>query len=96
MAESMEALSWTDTSDGAGSDYNEELITTASITTSIYQHEKENGRSYHAFHAGKYVMPNDDGEQERMDSQCTWSKKASIAETNVHSSSLPLPAAGAQ
>ena len=71
MAESMEALSWTDTSDGADSGYDEELISTASVTTSIYQHETENGRSYHAFHAGKYVMPNDDGEQDRMDSQYT-------------------------
>jgi hypothetical protein len=75
MAESMEALSWTDTSDGADSGYDEELISTASITTSIYQHEKENGRSYHAFHAGKYVMPNDDGEQDRMDSQYTLGKE---------------------
>jgi hypothetical protein len=96
MAESMEALSWADTSDGADSGYDEELTSTASITTSIYQHEKENGRSYHAFHAGKYVMPNDDGEQDRMDSQYTWAKKVSIAETNVYSSSLPLPATGAQ
>ena len=47
MAEGMEALSWTDSSDGADSGYDEELISTASITSSIYQHEKENGRSYH-------------------------------------------------
>jgi hypothetical protein len=69
MAEAMEALSGTDGSDGGDSGYNEEISSTTSITSSIYEHEKENGRSYHAFHAGKYVMPNDDGEQDRMDSQ---------------------------
>jgi len=55
-----------------------------------------NGRSCHTFHADKYVMPNDDGEQDRMDSQYTWAKKVSIAEINVHSSSLLLPTTGTQ
>jgi len=41
-------------------------------------------------------MPNDDGEQDQMDSQYTWAKKVSITEINVHSSSLPLPTTGAQ
>ena len=36
-------------------------------------------------------MPNDDGEKDRIDSQYTWTKKARITETNVHSSSLPTP-----
>jgi hypothetical protein len=36
MAEGTEALSWTDTSDGTDSGYDEELISTAPITTSIY------------------------------------------------------------
>jgi hypothetical protein len=66
-AEAMEAVSLTDTSD-SDSGYNEDILSTQSITSSIYEHEKENGRSYHAFHAGKYVMPNDEGEQNRMDS----------------------------
>ena len=38
---------------------------------------------------------NDDGEQDRLDSQYTW-VKVSIAEINVHSSSLLLPTTGAQ
>lgn len=64
----MEPLSWTEGSDSGDSTYDEEMLSTASITSSIYEHERENGRSYHAFHAGKYLMPNDDGEQDRMDS----------------------------
>lgn len=42
-------------------------LSTASLNSSIYDYEKEYGRSYHAFRRGKYVMPNDDREQDRMD-----------------------------
>ena len=42
-------------------------FSTASLNASIYEYEEEYGRSYHAFRRGKYVMPNDDREQERMD-----------------------------
>jgi hypothetical protein len=41
-------------------------LSTASLNASIYDYEQEYGRSYHAFRRGKYVMPNDDREQERM------------------------------
>ena len=95
MAETMEALSWTETSDG-DSGYSEEMLSTRSITSSIYEHEKENGRSYHAFHAGKYVMPNDEGEQDRMDSQSDWLMDTIVAETDIYSSTLPRPAADAR
>ncbi|SMY26882.1 unnamed protein product [Zymoseptoria tritici ST99CH_1A5] len=59
-----------DTSGYASSDsgYSEALLSTASITSSIYQYELENGRTYHAFARDKkHVLPNDEIEQERMD-----------------------------
>jgi hypothetical protein len=52
----------------ADSGYTEQYeLSTASVSSSIYDYEEEYGRSYHAFRRGKYVMPNDDREQERMD-----------------------------
>nr|OQO25088.1 hypothetical protein B0A51_06369 [Rachicladosporium sp. CCFEE 5018] len=51
----------------ADSGYSEAALSTASITSSVFDYEEEYGRSYHAFRRGKYVMPNDLGEQERMD-----------------------------
>ncbi|KAK0615551.1 methyltransferase domain-containing protein [Bombardia bombarda] len=42
---------------------------TGSITSSIYHYEYENGRRYHAYRSGQYVLPNDDAEQERLDLQ---------------------------
>jgi len=40
---------------------------TASLTSSIKNHTYENGRRYHAYHAGEYFLPNDEREQERLD-----------------------------
>ena len=48
---------WTDS---AGSE-------TTSITSSIRNHIFENGRRYHKYHDGQYVMPNDESEQNRED-----------------------------
>lgn len=42
---------------------------TASITTSILRYRQENGRTYHAYKDGKYVIPNDAAENERLDLQ---------------------------
>lgn len=42
---------------------------TASITSSILKYREENGRTYHAYKDGKYMIPNDDREQERLDLQ---------------------------
>ncbi|KAK2738966.1 methyltransferase domain-containing protein [Colletotrichum kahawae] len=47
----------------AGSGY------TSSITSSIFHYQYENGRRYHAYREGQYVLPNDDQEQERLDLQ---------------------------
>lgn len=38
-----------------------------SVTSSIYNFRQENGRTYHAYSDGKYVIPNDEREQDRMD-----------------------------
>lgn len=40
-----------------------------SIASSILQYRHENGRTYHAYNDGKYILPNDDMEQDRLDLQ---------------------------
>lgn len=40
---------------------------TTSATSSIFNYEYENGRRYHAYKAGQYLLPNDESEQERLD-----------------------------
>lgn len=40
---------------------------TASLTSSIENYPFENGRRYHAFKDGSYIMPNDDSELDRLD-----------------------------
>ncbi|KAK0390738.1 hypothetical protein NLU13_0241 [Sarocladium strictum] len=38
-----------------------------SLRSSIFDYKYENGRRYHAFRAGQYLLPNDETEQERLD-----------------------------
>ena len=38
---------------------------TRSVASSIYDYEQSHGRTYHAYHAGKYTLPNDVDEQDR-------------------------------
>jgi len=54
--------------------YSDEGYDTASIASdltslksSVMNYEYENGRRYHGYQAGKYMLPNDDKEQERLD-----------------------------
>lgn len=49
-----------DYSSSAGSD-------TTSVSSTVYNYQYENGRRYHNFRAGKYLLPNDEAEQERLD-----------------------------
>ncbi|KAH7134652.1 S-adenosyl-L-methionine-dependent methyltransferase [Dactylonectria estremocensis] len=42
---------------------------TQSISSSILEYRRENGRTYHAYKDGKYNLPNDDLENERLDLQ---------------------------
>lgn len=39
------------------------------MTSSIFDYQYENGRRYHAYREGEYVLPNDQQEQERLDLQ---------------------------
>lgn len=38
---------------------------TTSVASSVFHYEYENGRRYHNFRAGKYMLPNDEDEQDR-------------------------------
>ena len=67
MAQAIEAQDFDAHSDADDSGYDEASLSSASVTSSIYNYEQEHGRTYHAFHAGKYPLPNDEGEQERLD-----------------------------
>ncbi|KAJ9639627.1 uncharacterized protein PV06_03077 [Exophiala oligosperma] len=40
---------------------------TASLSSSVLNYRYENGRRYHAFREGQYVLPNDEPEQDRLD-----------------------------
>ncbi|PGG99464.1 hypothetical protein AJ80_09350 [Polytolypa hystricis UAMH7299] len=42
-------------------------INTSSIETEALEDPKENGRSYHAYREGRYLLPNDDTELQRLD-----------------------------
>lgn len=42
-----------------------DLDETRSLTDSIRQHIVDGGLRYHAYHAGKYLFPNDEAEQDR-------------------------------
>ncbi|KAF2207818.1 hypothetical protein CERZMDRAFT_102084 [Cercospora zeae-maydis SCOH1-5] len=56
----------TDSADsGLGSDIGS--VESASLASSIYGYKYENGRRYHAYRDGAYLMPNDAEEQDRLD-----------------------------
>ncbi|WEW54703.1 hypothetical protein PRK78_000125 [Emydomyces testavorans] len=40
---------------------------TESLASSVYHYQYENGRRYHAYRAGEYLLPNDEKEQDRLD-----------------------------
>ncbi|KAK2744822.1 hypothetical protein FQN57_004146 [Myotisia sp. PD_48] len=41
--------------------------TTASLTSSVMKYQYENGRRYHRYQEGRYLLPNDEKEQHHMD-----------------------------
>ncbi|RDW71024.1 hypothetical protein BP6252_07587 [Coleophoma cylindrospora] len=62
--------------DGGGDEHHQnhdpalgldDRASTTSTTSSVLNYQYENGRRYHAYHAGAYFMPNDEREQESMD-----------------------------
>ncbi|KAH8654712.1 S-adenosyl-L-methionine-dependent methyltransferase [Ilyonectria robusta] len=61
---------------------------TASVTNSILNYRFENGRTYHAYKDGKYYMPNDETENNRLDLQhnlflLTFDNKLSLSPPNL-------------
>ncbi|KAK2813779.1 hypothetical protein FQN50_000177 [Emmonsiellopsis sp. PD_5] len=60
---------------------------TTSVTSSIKNYVYENGRRYHAFKEGEYLLPNDEDEQERMDiSHHTYRL---LLDGNLHKAPIP-------
>lgn len=50
------------------STYGRELSTyTASLTSSVLNYRHENGRTYHGYRDGTYLLPNDEDEKDRLD-----------------------------
>ncbi|KAI9836223.1 MAG: hypothetical protein M1819_001560 [Sarea resinae] len=50
----------------AGDMTDEDDDSTYSMTSSIMHFNYENGRRYHAYHEGRYIMPNDEHEQDKL------------------------------
>ncbi|KAA8914987.1 TAM domain methyltransferase [Sphaerosporella brunnea] len=62
------ALEVDDDTEGEDESYGSGNVSdTTSISSSILAYEYENGRRYHAFRSGKYALPNDEQEQDRLD-----------------------------
>ncbi|KAF8860002.1 S-adenosyl-L-methionine-dependent methyltransferase [Acephala macrosclerotiorum] len=48
---------------------NTMLSSTQSVSSSLYEHVEEHGRTYHRYKEGQYPLPNDETEQNRLDFQ---------------------------
>ncbi|KAK2041973.1 methyltransferase domain-containing protein [Colletotrichum somersetense] len=55
--------------DGASLNQESVASSTTSVTSSVLDYRIENGRTYHKYKEGKYAMPNDDRENDRLDLQ---------------------------
>ncbi|WQF84642.1 Putative S-adenosyl-L-methionine-dependent methyltransferase superfamily [Colletotrichum destructivum] len=58
-----------ETEDTSSITYGSLASSTTSVTSSVLGYRLENGRTYHAYKEGKYLMPNDDREIDRLDLQ---------------------------
>ncbi|KAJ5545972.1 hypothetical protein N7494_003557 [Penicillium frequentans] len=56
-----------DVPDNDSAYFGSEKSYTESITSSALNYQYENGRRYHSYHEGEYVLPNDEQEQDRLD-----------------------------
>ncbi|EEU36688.1 uncharacterized protein NECHADRAFT_72681 [Fusarium vanettenii 77-13-4] len=75
--------------DGDSSYETDTASSTQSLSASILDYRRENGRTYHRYKDGKYAMPNDDIENERLDLQhhlflYTLENKLGLAPPNDH------------
>ena len=50
------------------SSFDEKSLLTALLSSSIYNYEVENGRTYYTYKASKYIFPNNEDEKERINS----------------------------
>ncbi|KAH8799755.1 S-adenosyl-L-methionine-dependent methyltransferase [Xylogone sp. PMI_703] len=66
VAEQVDESDQDDNDSALGSDA---VSSTASIGSSIMKYREENGRTYHAYKDGTYVLPNDEPENQRLDLQ---------------------------
>ncbi|KAH7118582.1 TAM domain methyltransferase [Dactylonectria estremocensis] len=48
---------------------SDDQLSSESLRSSIYHYQLENGRKYHCLSEGKYILPNDDDENDRLDIQ---------------------------
>ncbi|RDW74823.1 hypothetical protein BP6252_05965 [Coleophoma cylindrospora] len=58
---------WAD--DDSAYDAGSIATSTTSLNESVLKYRQENGRSYHSYKDGKYLVPNDEGENDRLDLQ---------------------------
>ncbi|KAI9805716.1 MAG: hypothetical protein M1833_005209 [Piccolia ochrophora] len=58
-----------DDNDQANGDRSDSASSSTSIASSVLNYRKENGRSYHRYKDGSYILPNDEEEKERLDLQ---------------------------
>ncbi|KAF4840238.1 Secondary metabolism regulator LAE1 [Colletotrichum siamense] len=63
------AIAADDVTDDSASESGSFALSSKSVTSSLLQYRVENGRTYHFYKEGKYVMPNDDRESDRLDAQ---------------------------
>jgi len=52
-----------------GEDEEGEDDATSSLVSTVWRYREENGRTYHGYKDGQYLVPNDDSEQDRLDLQ---------------------------
>ncbi|SPJ83519.1 related to methyltransferase [Fusarium torulosum] len=72
---------------------NETASSTTSLRSSILNYRHENGRTYHRFKDGKYNLPNDEQENDRLDLQhhlflLTFNNKLGLAPPNLPGSKV--------
>ncbi|KAL1961504.1 hypothetical protein VTN77DRAFT_1665 [Rasamsonia byssochlamydoides] len=68
MAEPNATIEVDDRATENDSTYGDELSSySVSLTSSVLNYRKENGRTYHGYRDGRYLMPNDEDEADRLD-----------------------------
>ncbi|KAG4256548.1 hypothetical protein FPRO03_14012 [Fusarium proliferatum] len=82
-----------DDRDSSMGDRQDATSSAASLSSSILDFRHENGRTYHAYKDGKYHLPNDEREDDRLDSQhnlflLTFDNKLGLSPPNLPDSKV--------